>query len=142
MNKVKILILPKSTNKKFINSHIPWMKYFILITLKSDIWSEEICISHTKLLVQSAGFTVWALDHRVNTKYDSPLAPRFQNYGYIFYSTEFARPLARGIRLPSRPVSNRVSAKIGNFSPFFFSTILYYSWRRGISAPSPKITIF
>jgi hypothetical protein len=35
--KVKILILSKSTNKNFTNSHLPWLKYFLLITLISDI---------------------------------------------------------------------------------------------------------
>jgi hypothetical protein len=35
--KVKILILSKSTNKNNKISHLPWMKYFLLITLKSDI---------------------------------------------------------------------------------------------------------
>jgi hypothetical protein len=35
--KGKILILPKSTNKSFINSHLLWKKYFSVIVLKSDI---------------------------------------------------------------------------------------------------------
>ncbi len=35
--KGKILILSKSANKSFINSHLLWMKYFLLIILKSDI---------------------------------------------------------------------------------------------------------
>ncbi len=56
--KVKIFILSKSANKKFINSHLPWVKKSIMVTLKSDIWSEDSCISHTKLLVKRAGFTV------------------------------------------------------------------------------------
>jgi hypothetical protein len=33
--KVKILILSQSTNKIIINSHLPWLKYFLLITWKS-----------------------------------------------------------------------------------------------------------
>jgi hypothetical protein len=33
----KILILSKSANKSFINSHLLWMKYFLLIILKSDL---------------------------------------------------------------------------------------------------------
>ncbi len=42
-----------------ITSHLPWLKYFLLITLNSDIWNEDGCICHTKLLVKRAGFTVW-----------------------------------------------------------------------------------
>ncbi len=37
VTKLKFLILSKSTNKNFINSHLPWLKYFLLITLKSNI---------------------------------------------------------------------------------------------------------
>jgi hypothetical protein len=35
--KDKILILSKSTYKNIITSHLPWLKYFLLITLKSDV---------------------------------------------------------------------------------------------------------
>jgi hypothetical protein len=35
--KIKILISSKSTNKNSINSHLPWLKYFLLITVKSDM---------------------------------------------------------------------------------------------------------
>ncbi len=35
--KGKIIILSKSANKTFKNSHLLWMKYFLLIILKSDI---------------------------------------------------------------------------------------------------------
>ncbi len=35
--KVKFVILSKSANRKFINSHLPSVKYFMMITLKSDI---------------------------------------------------------------------------------------------------------
>ncbi len=50
--------MSKSTNKNFINSYLPWLKGFRLITLKSDIWSKYSCICHTKLLPKRAGFTV------------------------------------------------------------------------------------
>ncbi len=56
--KIKIVILFKSTNKNFINSHLPWLKYFLLITLKSDMCSKDSCICDTKLLIKRAGFTV------------------------------------------------------------------------------------
>ncbi len=48
--KAKIFILSKSTNRNFINSHLPWVKYFIMITLKSDIWSEWFLAVFFKLL--------------------------------------------------------------------------------------------
>ncbi len=35
--KVEILIFTRSTNKNFIISHLPWLKYFLLAILKSDI---------------------------------------------------------------------------------------------------------
>ncbi len=50
--------MSKSTNMKFMNSHLPWVKYFTVITMKSDKWSECSCISHSKLLVKTARFTV------------------------------------------------------------------------------------
>ncbi len=37
--KVKILVLPESTNKNFIRSHLPLLKYFLIKTLKSGKWS-------------------------------------------------------------------------------------------------------
>ncbi len=49
-----------SKNKNFINSHLPWLKYFLLITLKSDLCSKDSCICHRKLLIKRAGFTVRA----------------------------------------------------------------------------------
>ncbi len=59
--KVKMLILSESISKKFISSHLPRLKYFLMVTLKSDIWRKHSCISHTKLLVKRAGFTVYLL---------------------------------------------------------------------------------
>jgi hypothetical protein len=56
--KIKILPLSKSTNKNFINPHLPWLKYFLLITLKRDMRSTDSCICYTKLLIKRAGFTV------------------------------------------------------------------------------------
>ncbi len=42
----------------FINSHLLWIKYFLLIIFKSDIWRKYSCICQTKLLAKRAGFTV------------------------------------------------------------------------------------
>ncbi len=56
--KVKIFILSKKVQIRIINSHLPWLKYFLLITLKSDIGSTDSCFCHTKLLFKRAGFTV------------------------------------------------------------------------------------
>ncbi len=63
-----MLILSKSTNKMFISSHLSWLKYFLMITWKSDMWSKHNYIIQTKLLVKRAGFTVYRCDlcHRVN----------------------------------------------------------------------------
>jgi hypothetical protein len=61
---MKILLLSKSTNKNFINSHLPWLKYFLLITLKSDLCSKDSCIFHTKLLDKRAGLTVCTIPLR------------------------------------------------------------------------------
>ncbi len=48
----------ESRNKNFIKSHLPWVKYFLIKTLKSSIWSKESCIGHIKLLVKWARFRV------------------------------------------------------------------------------------
>jgi hypothetical protein len=53
--KVKILILSKSSNKTINNSHLPWLKYFPLMTLKSDILSIDSCIYHTNCLSKGPG---------------------------------------------------------------------------------------
>ncbi len=52
MNSVqgKFFILSKSANKSSINSHLLWMKYFLLIILKSDICRG----GHAQLFFQSA----------------------------------------------------------------------------------------
>jgi hypothetical protein len=39
--KVKIFYLSKSRSKNIINSHLPWLIYFPLIFLKSDIQSKD-----------------------------------------------------------------------------------------------------
>ncbi len=60
MYKGKILFFSKTTNNSFINSHLLWIKYFLLIILKSDIWRKYSCICQTKLLAKRAWFTVCA----------------------------------------------------------------------------------
>jgi hypothetical protein len=55
---MKILLSSKA-NKNFINSHLPWLKYFLLITLKSDMCSKDSCVCYTELLIKRAGFTVY-----------------------------------------------------------------------------------
>jgi hypothetical protein len=60
--KFTFVILSLNTNRKFINKNMHWVKYLIMITLKSDIWSCDSYISHTKLLVKRVRFTVQNLD--------------------------------------------------------------------------------
>ncbi len=69
MFKGKILILSKSANKSYRNSHLLWMKYFLLIILKSDIWRKYSCICLTKLLAKRAGFRVYliSVSHSLTT---------------------------------------------------------------------------